>query len=143
MIPDTVEALDVLDVLRNAEVPLALVHDEYGHFEGARHARRHPRRDRRGVPLGRGRSTIPTSSGARMAAGCCRGSMPADEMAEQTGIPLPPNRDFETVAGLVLSLDAAPAGDRETRRRSRTGASRSSTWTAVGIDKILASRNSN
>ena len=34
VIPDTVDALDVLEVLRSAEVPLALVHDEYGHFEG-------------------------------------------------------------------------------------------------------------
>ncbi|MFL5121996.1 MAG: hemolysin family protein, partial [Microvirga sp.] len=34
VVPDTLDALDVLQVLREAEVPLALVHDEYGHFEG-------------------------------------------------------------------------------------------------------------
>ena len=31
MVPDI---LDALNVLREAEVPMALVHDEYGHFEG-------------------------------------------------------------------------------------------------------------
>ncbi len=34
VIPDTIYALDALQVLREAEVPMALVHDEYGHFEG-------------------------------------------------------------------------------------------------------------
>ena len=34
VIPDTLDALDALNVLREAEVPMALVHDEYGHFEG-------------------------------------------------------------------------------------------------------------
>jgi putative hemolysin len=29
--------------------------------------------------------------------------MPADEMADQLGITLPANRDYETVAGLVLN----------------------------------------
>ena len=34
IIPDTTDALDVLETLRDAEVPMALIHDEYGHFEG-------------------------------------------------------------------------------------------------------------
>ena len=34
IIPETMDALDVLEVLRDSEVPMALVHDEYGHFEG-------------------------------------------------------------------------------------------------------------
>ncbi|HEX2134507.1 MAG TPA: CNNM domain-containing protein, partial [Microvirga sp.] len=36
VVPDTLDALDVLTILRDAEVPMALVHDEYGHFEGKR-----------------------------------------------------------------------------------------------------------
>src|SRR5690606_2777309 len=31
---DFIDALDVLETLREAEVPMALVHDEYGSFEG-------------------------------------------------------------------------------------------------------------
>ena len=34
VIPDTLDALDALNGLREAEVPMALVHDEYGHFDG-------------------------------------------------------------------------------------------------------------
>src|SRR6185437_16727471 len=34
IIPETAAALDVLSVLRDAEVPMALIHDEYGEFEG-------------------------------------------------------------------------------------------------------------
>src|SRR5437868_1990079 len=34
VIPDLMDAMDALAVLRSAEVPLALVHDQYGHLEG-------------------------------------------------------------------------------------------------------------
>ncbi len=34
MAPDDADALDVLTILRGAEVPMALLHDEYGIFEG-------------------------------------------------------------------------------------------------------------
>jgi len=34
VVPDTADALAVLGVLREAKVPMALVHDEYGHLEG-------------------------------------------------------------------------------------------------------------
>ena len=34
VVPDTADALDVLAILSAAEVPMALVHDEHGNFEG-------------------------------------------------------------------------------------------------------------
>src|SRR5207244_2751949 len=34
VLPDQVDAMDALGALRRAEVPMGLVHDEYGHFEG-------------------------------------------------------------------------------------------------------------
>ena len=34
VVPDQIDALEALGVLREAAVPMALVHDEYGHFEG-------------------------------------------------------------------------------------------------------------
>jgi putative hemolysin len=38
------------------------------------------------------------------------GSMPADEMAEQLGIKLPDDRDYETVAGFIISqIEHLPA----------------------------------
>jgi CBS domain containing-hemolysin-like protein len=33
-VPDTADALDVVDVIKRSPVHIALVHDEYGHFEG-------------------------------------------------------------------------------------------------------------
>ena len=33
-VPDTADALDVLEVIKGASVHMALVHDEYGHFQG-------------------------------------------------------------------------------------------------------------
>ncbi len=34
ILPDLLDAMDALATLRGAEIPIALVHDEYGHFEG-------------------------------------------------------------------------------------------------------------
>ena len=34
VIPDLMDAMDALAVLRSADVPLALVNDEYGHLDG-------------------------------------------------------------------------------------------------------------
>lgn len=34
VILDTTDALDALEILREAEMPMGLIHDEYGHFEG-------------------------------------------------------------------------------------------------------------
>src|SRR3954453_22687874 len=101
IIPDTLDALDALHVLREAEVPMALVHDEYGHFEGVVTPA-----DILDAIAGAFRSdeessepeAVQRDDGSWLLAGW----MPADEMAEQLGIKLPENRDYETVAGLVI-----------------------------------------
>jgi putative hemolysin len=101
VVPDTLDALDALNVLRGAEVPMALVHDEYGHFEGVVTPA-----DILDAIAGAFRSDEETSEpearqrddGSWLLAGW----MPADEMAEQLGIVLPENRGYETVAGLVI-----------------------------------------
>jgi putative hemolysin len=33
-VPDTVDALNVVDVIKGSPVHMALIHDEYGHFQG-------------------------------------------------------------------------------------------------------------
>jgi putative hemolysin len=101
VIPDTIDALDALHVLREAEVPMALVHDEYGHFEGVVTPA-----DILDAIAGAFRSDEESSEpeafqrddGSWLLAGW----MPADEMAEQLSIKLPESRDYETVAGLVI-----------------------------------------
>ena len=80
---------------------MALVHDEYGHFEGVVTPA-----DILDAIAGAFRSdegeaepeAIQREDGSWLLAGW----MPADEMADQLGIVLPETRDYETVAGLVI-----------------------------------------
>jgi len=104
VVPDTIDALDVLTTLRDAEVPMALVHDEYGHFEGIVTPT-----DALEALVGAFRSDVGTGTTEPDAfrrpdgSWLLAGSMPADEMAEQLGIDLPDSQDYETVAGFVIS----------------------------------------
>jgi putative hemolysin len=134
IIPDTLDALDALEVLRQAEVPMALVHDEYGHFDGVVTPA-----DILDAIAGAFRSdegeaepeAVQREDGSWLLAGW----MPADEMAEQLGVSLPERRNYETVAGLVIGElqhlpnagEAIEVVDLDGRR----------------IDKVLASRIEN
>jgi putative hemolysin len=109
VIPDTLYALDALAILRDSEVPMALVHDEYGHFEGVVTPA-----DALEAIVGAFRSTgeAPEPDAIRRDDGSwlLAGSMPADEMADLLGITLPENRSYHTVGGLVISeLQHLPA----------------------------------
>jgi putative hemolysin len=102
MMSDTTDALDALEMLRDAEVPMALIHDEYGHFEGIITPA-----DILEAIAGVFRSdsddgepkAIPRDDGSWLLAGW----MPADEMADQLGITLDAKRDYQTVARSVLA----------------------------------------
>ena len=109
IVPDTADALDVLSTLRGADVPMALVHDEYGHFEGIVTPA-----DILDAIAGAFRSDEPSEEPEAVARAdgswLLAGAMPADEMADQLGIRLPKERSYETVAGLVLhQLQHLPA----------------------------------
>ena len=102
-VPDIAEALDVLQVLRNADVPMALVHDEYGHFEGIvtpadildAIAGSFSSDEDQSEP-----EAVRRDDGSFLIAGW----MPVDEMAELIGLKLPEKRSYETAAGLVIEL---------------------------------------
>lgn len=101
VVHDHADALDVLSVLREADVPVALVHDEYGNFEGMVTPA-----DILEAITGvfrfdteEGDLAILRADGSWLFAG----SIPADEMADTLAIRLPPKRRYETVAGFVLS----------------------------------------
>ncbi|WP_210497258.1 hemolysin family protein [Microvirga antarctica] len=102
VIPDTLYALDALSLLRDAEVPMALVHDEYGHFEGVVTPA-----DALEAIVGvfRSDSETPEPDAVRREDGSwlLAGSMPVDEMEEIIGISLPDSRTYQTVGGLVIS----------------------------------------
>jgi len=102
VIPDTLYALDALSLLRDAEVPMALVHDEYGHFEGVVTPA-----DALESIVGvfRSDSETPEPDAVRREDGSwlLAGSMPVDEMEEIIGVSLPEGRSYHTVGGLVIS----------------------------------------
>ena len=100
IIPETTDALDVLAVLRDADVPMALVHDEYGDFEGLVTPA-----DILQAIAGAFKSDAGTDLYATErddGSWLLSGSMPADEMADKLGIVLPEKRPYETLAGFVL-----------------------------------------
>ena len=103
ILPDQVDAMDALGVLRGAEVPMALVHDEYGHFEGIVTPA-----DILEAITGVFRADLeegePTMVYREDGSMLLAGYMPADEMADHLGINLPESRDYETLAGYLLSL---------------------------------------
>ena len=102
IVHDQADALDVLATLRESDTPMALVHDEYGHFEGivtpADILEAITGVFRADIDEG-DESAVQRDDGSWL----LPGYMPADEMADQLGIDLPESRDYETLAGYVLS----------------------------------------
>ena len=139
VIPDLMDAMDALAVLRSADVPLALVHDEYGHLDGI-------------VTPG---SILAALAGAFASdleqdddppcverddgSWLVSGAANADLLADRLGIALPAERDYSTVAGFALEV---------LRHLPETGERfQFDTWTfevvdmdGRKIDKLLASR---
>jgi putative hemolysin len=101
IVHDQADALNVLTTLKGSEVPVALVHDEYGHFEGIVT----PADILEAIAgvfradLDEDEPLVHREDGSMLLAGY----MPADEMADHLGINLPVSRDYETVAGYILS----------------------------------------
>lgn len=104
IVPDQLDTMDALRVIQQAEVALALVHDEYGHLEGivtpadllaaivgsfVAHG-----------DEGDGPMVVEREDGSLLLSG----ALPADAMAERLCIDLPEDRDFATAAGFALSV---------------------------------------
>jgi len=140
VIPDLMDAMDALGVLRSADVPLAFVHDEYGHLDGIvtpgsiiaalAGAFVHDLDEDSDPPL------VEREDGSWLVSGAAN----ADLLADRLGIPLPGDRDFSTVAGFALSV---------LKRIPHTGESfRYDHWTfevvdmdGRKIDKLIATRS--
>ncbi len=101
VLPDTLDALDALQMLRQADVPMAFVHDEYGHFEGIVTPA-----DILDAIAGAFKTGEPEEEPAALrredGSWLIAGWMSVDEMAETLGIALPEKRDYQTAAGLVI-----------------------------------------
>jgi putative hemolysin len=104
VIPDLMDAMDALAVLRSAEVPLALVNDEYGHLDGIvtpgsilaalAGTFAHDIEQGEEPPL------VEREDGSWLVSGAAS----ADLLADRLGIALPHERDYSTVAGFALSV---------------------------------------
>lgn len=102
VLPDTVGALDALAALRKAETPMALVYDEYGNFEGVVT----PADILDAIAGAFHSDEFPDETEAKRRADgswLLSGALPADEMAEHLNLPLPTERDYQTVAGFVIA----------------------------------------
>ena len=104
VVPDQMDAIDALAILRAAEVPIAFVHDEYGHFDGlltpadilAALA---------GVfasdqDFGTDPPLVEREDGSWLVSG----SLSADTLADTLNLNLPDDRDYATAAGFALSV---------------------------------------
>ena len=104
VLPDQLDAMDALSVLRRAEVPMGLVHDEYGHFEGvvtpANLLAAIAGDFVSDIDEGTERTIVERDDGSLLVSG----SMPADALAERLGFDLDEDRDYATVAGLALNI---------------------------------------
>ena len=102
VVPDQVDAMDALEVLRRSDVPMVMVHDEYGHFEGivtpadllssiagsfASDADLYDEPD-----------CVEREDGSLLVSG----QMAIDRLAERIGLALEEERDYATVAGHLL-----------------------------------------
>ncbi len=104
IVPDQLDAMDALEILRSSDVPMLLVHDEYGHFEGlvtpndllAAIAGEFASDQAQGSAP----NIIKLDDGSMLVSG----SMAADAMAEALDIDLPEDRDYATAAGHVLHI---------------------------------------
>ena len=104
VIPDLMDAMDALAVLRQAEVPLALVHDEYGHLDGivtpgsilaALSGVFASDADADDDP-----PIVEREDGSYLLSGAAN----ADILSDRLGMNMPEERDFATVAGFALSV---------------------------------------
>jgi putative hemolysin len=104
VVPDQMDAMDALAVLRGSEARMAFVHDEYGHFEGivtsADLLNAISGVLAGGFDGGTEAPLVEREDGSWWVSG----SLSADALSDRLGIGLPEDRDYATTAGFALSV---------------------------------------
>ena len=139
IVPDQMDAMDALAVLRSAEVPMAFVHDEYGHFDGLLTPADLLRALAGNFASDQDEDTDPPLVEREDGSWLVSGSLSADALADAIGLSLPEDRDYASAAGFALSvLKHLP----ETGERFRFGGWDFEVIDMDGrkIDKLLASQ---
>ena len=104
VVPDQMDAMDALQVLREADVPMAFVHDEYGHFDGLITPVDLLAAIAGSFASDQDEGTDPPLVERADGSWLVSGSLPADQLADKLDVPLPEDRDYATVAGFALSV---------------------------------------
>ncbi|HEY1124625.1 MAG TPA: hemolysin family protein [Sphingobium sp.] len=104
IVPDQVDAMDALRVLREADVPMLMVHDEYGHFEGivtpADLLSSIAGEFASDLDLYEEPMVVEREDGTLLVSG----QMAIDALAERIELRLDEERDYATVAGFALAV---------------------------------------
>jgi putative hemolysin len=104
VVPDQMDAMDALLVLRSADVPMAFVHDEYGHFDGLVTPADLLAALAGAFASDQDAHTEPPLVEREDGSWWVSGSLSADALADRLGIDLPDDRDYATAAGFALSV---------------------------------------
>ncbi len=104
VVPDQMDAMDALETLRGADVPIALVHDEYGHFEGIVTPVNLLAAIAGAFASDTDGDTDPAIVERADGSLLVSGSLPADLLADRLGLALPEDRDYATTAGFALAV---------------------------------------
>ncbi|KAA5595916.1 hemolysin family protein [Blastochloris sulfoviridis] len=103
VIPDTADALAVVEMLGQTPLHIGLVHDEYGHFQGVvtnadilESIVGSLQSEAGGGPAEP--DVVRREDGSYLISG----TMPIDELSDLIGLPLPDSRDYHTLAGFLL-----------------------------------------
>jgi putative hemolysin len=133
-VPDTADALDVVDVIKGSLIHMALVHDEYGHFQGVV-----TNADILEAIVGDFRTdegpvepdAVQRDDGSWLIAG----SMPIDEMTERLSIALPPDA---AITRLRASFSISSVNCQTSAKAFiiKAGGSRSSISMAVALTRF-------
>jgi putative hemolysin len=104
VIPDQVDAMDALKSLRETDVPMLMVHDEYGHFEGIVTPA-----DLISAIAGEFASDFdlydePMVTEREDGSLLVSGQMSIDSLADRLELTLSEDRDYATVAGFALAV---------------------------------------
>ncbi|MFN2472955.1 MAG: hemolysin family protein [Sphingomicrobium sp.] len=104
VVPDLMDAMDALAVLRAAEVPLALVHDEYGHLDGIVTPGSILAALSGGFASDAAADDDPPTVEREDGSWLISGAANADLLTDKLGMNMPSEREFATVAGFALSV---------------------------------------
>jgi putative hemolysin len=104
IVPDRMDAMDTLNVLREAEVPMAFVHDEYGHFEGIVTPADLLIALAGEFASDKDLDTDPPLVERDDGSWWVSGAASADLLTDRLCVKLPEERDYATVAGFALSV---------------------------------------